>query len=394
MQRSKILFGVLILLVMVFSGFQCSSTELTSAKLYIQQKNYDRAIESLKKEVAKNPKSTEGYYLLGVVYGEKDEYDNMLGAFDNCLKISNQYSKDISKQKRYYWAQLFNKGVNYYQKGTGTTNKDSSKIFLDKSINSFNTAIKLEPDSADSYKNLAFVYMGTHEFDKAVEPLKKLIEKKKELDGYKYLGEIYYDKANKLKSQYKSSGNVQDSVDALDYFNKAISVLQEGRKNFPHNADLLLILSNSYIGADKTDVAIDAFKTGVEEQPNNKYYRYNYGVLLLGSKNYPAAVEQFEKAVEIDSTYQNAIYNLAVTYVKWGTELSQKENEKSINDPNAKIDTTYKIKYKLALPYLEKAVHIKADDANMWELLGKVYTVLGYQNKAKTAFNEADKLRR
>ena len=60
----KKIYGVVIfalISVMIFSGYQCSSTELTSAKLYIQQKNLDKALDALEKEVAKNPKYK--YYL-------------------------------------------------------------------------------------------------------------------------------------------------------------------------------------------------------------------------------------------------------------------------------------------------------------------------------------------
>jgi len=78
MQKSKLYTLVFILIAgMAFVGFDCSSTEMTSAKLYIQQKNYDKALESLQKEVAKNPQSAEGYYYLGYVYGEKDQYGQM-----------------------------------------------------------------------------------------------------------------------------------------------------------------------------------------------------------------------------------------------------------------------------------------------------------------------------
>jgi len=57
----KLYYIVLVVIVgMLSTAFQCSSTELTSAKLYIQQKNYDKALDVLQKEVAKNPKSDEG----------------------------------------------------------------------------------------------------------------------------------------------------------------------------------------------------------------------------------------------------------------------------------------------------------------------------------------------
>ncbi len=394
MHRSKLFIIAVLLVGLGITGFQCASTEITSAKLYIQQKNYTKALDALEMEVQKNPKSDEGYYLMGYVDGELGKYDAMIDAYNKSTAISNQYEKNIKDSRKYFWAQLFNQGVGYFQKGNNEKDKDSAAVMFDKSIEAFKTAVKLEPDSADTYKNLAFVYMTEQNYDDAVAPLQKLIDKEHSLDGYKYLGEIYYDKATKLKAKYQDSKNVEDSTAYMDYFNKAITVLQDGRKNFPNNSDLLLYLSNSYIGAHKIEVAIDAFKAGVEQDPQNKYYRYNYGVLLLGAKDYQSAETQFKKALEIDPNYQNALYNLAVTYVKWGADLNKVAEDSNKANPNAPVDQSYKEKYQEALPYLEKLVKVKSDDAQMWELLGRVYTILGNQDKATEAFKEADKLRK
>ena len=166
------------------------------------QKNYTKASEVLKKEVANNPISDEGYYLLGYVSGQLGDYDTLVYAFDKSLAISKQFEKDINASKKYYWAQLFNEGVGYFQKGSSSKDKDSSKIFYDKSIGAFKNAVLIEPDSADTYKNLAFVYMTDSKYDEAIEPFTILIQKEKPLDGYKYLGEIYYQKAVKFRDQY------------------------------------------------------------------------------------------------------------------------------------------------------------------------------------------------
>src|SRR5512135_1119830 len=105
MQKSKLFKIVIVLLAgLAFAGFQCSSTEMTSAKLYIQQKNYDKALDALQKEIAKNPKSAEGYYYLGYVYGEKDQYGDMIDAFNKSLAISNEFKSQIDDQNKYFWA--------------------------------------------------------------------------------------------------------------------------------------------------------------------------------------------------------------------------------------------------------------------------------------------------
>lgn len=379
MQPSKILSGIIVFLGFTFMGYQCGSTELTSAKLYIQQENYDKAIESLEKEVQKNPQSDEGHYLLGYVYGEKGQYEQMMDEFNKSLSISKNFEENILASRKYHWVNIFNSGVKAYKKGVDSQNEDSSRVFLNRAADSFETAIAIEPDSMDTYKNLAFVYMNAGDYDKAIDPLKVMVEKEQDIDGYRYLGEILYEKAAKLEST--------DSTAAMKVYDEAIDVLEEGRKNYPNNQDILLALSNSYIGAKKLDVAKDVFKAGVEAEPNNQYYRYNYGVLLLGAKQYEEAEKQFLKAIEIDPDYENAIYNLGVTYIHWGTQLNKMAEEKG------ETSSEYKEKYQMALPYMEKIVEMKPKDANVWELLGRVYTVLDMKEDATNAFNKADQLR-
>jgi tetratricopeptide (TPR) repeat protein len=368
----------MVFLGFTFMGYQCGSTELTSAKLYIQQKNYDKALDLLEQEVQKNPKSDEGYYLLGVVYGETEQYEKMVEAYNNSLEISSNFKENIDESKQYYWATLFNRGVKSYQAGINTQDEDSSKVHFSKAAENFDTAIDIIPDSADAYKNLAFVYMNTGEYEKAVEPLRELVKKEKSVEAYQYLGEILLEQGNKVSET--------DSAAAMKYYNEAVNILEEGRKVYPDEPQILLALSNSYIAAQKLDVAMEVFKAGVETEPNNKYYRYNYGVLLLGANNFEAAEEQFLKAIEIDPEYENALYNLGVTYVKWGTYLNDLAVE------NEEPSDEYKEKYRMALPHLEKVVQLKPDDAALWELLGRVYTVLGMQEDAQNAFNKADSL--
>ena len=395
MQKSKLLIVGAILVGLMFTGFSCSSSSLTGARLYIQQKQYDKAYESLQKELSTNPASDEGWYLLGYVYGEKGQMDSMMVAFDKSLAVSKQYEKDINDYEKYQWANEFNAGVSSFQKAGAMSDADSIKILYSNSIDAFKNAILIEPDSMATYKNLAFVYMNAGKYDNAISPLQKLIDKEKSRDGYKFLGEIYYEKARKLRAKYQTSHDPQDSVMYMENYGKAIKVLEEGRKNYPSDSDILVTLSNSYIGANKTEVAMDAFKAGVKQDPQNKYYHYNYGVLLLGAKDYQSAVDQFQKAVDIDSNYTNAEYNLGVTYLKWGDKLNQSADSLGMNDPNYKEKSGLaKSYFEKSLPHLEKAVQLNATQADMWETLGRAYTVVGMQSEAKNAFDKADQLRK
>ncbi|MCW9097865.1 MAG: tetratricopeptide repeat protein, partial [Ignavibacteriaceae bacterium] len=212
MKNSNLFVFGMLLLGIIFLGFQCSSTELNSAKLYIQQKNWDKALEALKADVEKNPKSDEGYYLLGTVYSEMDRTEEMIEAFDNSLAISNKFADKINEYRAYQWANNYNRGVSLFQRGNNTADKDSSKMYYDMAIDAYKKATILEPDSGLTYRNLAFVYLTTNQTEESIEPLKKLIELEKAEEGYQYLGEVYYTLGLNKMSEFKNDGNKEDSI--------------------------------------------------------------------------------------------------------------------------------------------------------------------------------------
>ncbi|MDZ7765306.1 MAG: tetratricopeptide repeat protein [Melioribacteraceae bacterium] len=384
MKRFLIIIS-LMAMVFGFTAFQCASTEITSARLYLQQENYDKAKEALLREVENNPKSAEGYYLLGFVYGEEGNVEKMVENFEKSKEISNEFAQEIEENRNYHWADNFNKGVAFFNKGAETTDEDSTKMHFDTAIERFKNAILAQPDSVDTYQNLTYAYLNAGRVDDAIEPLKSLVEKTESADSYSLLGEIYITQGQNKMSEYRTSGSTADSVEAMDIFNSAIKLLEEGRNKFPEDKDILLYLSNAYINADKLDVAKETFRLGVEKDPENQYYQYNYAVLLLEDNSFAEAEKHFKKALEIDPEYTNAVYNLGATYVKWGAQLRETAVKEDRED-----DTEYLDKFKAALPHLEKYLKLNPEDPAMWELLGRVYANLGMNDESEDAFNKAD----
>ncbi len=374
-------------MALAMMAFQCTSAELTGAKMYINQKQYEKAKEALLKEVEKNPASDEGWYLLGFLYGEESNYDKMIDAYDKSLKASKKFEAQITESKKYFWATSFNRGVIFYNRAVKTADADSSKMFFEKAADMFKASSIFEPDSIIGYSNLAMTYIAMNRIDDAIAPLEKATFIGKSSDVFIMLGQIYLENGNALLQSYETSKKEEEKIKADEYINKSVKVLEEGRSKFPEDGDILLRLSNAYIAGNKLDVALNAFKDGIEKEPGNKYYQYNYAVLLLNAKDYTGAEEHFKKAVEIDSEYSNAVYNLAVTYVRWGAQIR--------DDLEAKGDTSdkYKEKFSLAIPHLEKYLTVNPKEPAVWELLGKVYANLGMTEKSIDAFKKADQYR-
>ena len=385
--RRIIISLVIIGITFSLTAFQCTSTDLTSARLYISQDNLEKAKEALLREVQANPKSDEGFYLLGFIAGKEGDIENMLSNFDKSLAISDKWKSDITLARKSYWADSFNKGVAYFNKASNAGTEDSTAMFYDKAVEAFQLGVLCEPDSVPTYKNLAFALINVQKQEEAIAPLKKIIELEPTTDTYTMLGDIYVNQGDVLMNNFKSNKMPNDSINAVAKYSSAIELLENGKKEFPEDSQILLMLSNAYIKADKMDVAMDAFKLGVVKEPTNQYYKYNYGVLLLQNKDFENAAAQFKGAVDIDPDYTNAVYNLAVTYVRWGTQEREQAEVDGVESE------TYKEKFKLALPHLEGYLEKNPEDAVVWELLGKVYGNLGNNEKSMEAFDKADNLR-
>ncbi|MCX8010167.1 MAG: tetratricopeptide repeat protein, partial [Ignavibacteria bacterium] len=373
MRKMQILIVSAFLVSLILSGYQCSSTELTSARLYIQQKNLERAEEVLKKEVTKNPNSEEGWYLLGYINREKKNWKEMLECYQKALAIDKKHEKEINAEIKAAWAENFNAGVIYFNQANKIreTNKDSSEIFMNLAIKSFNNSILLQPDSADNYKNLSYCYLTKDDVNGAISPLQEWIRKSHQLEPYQILGGIIYGKAEQSWRKYTESKSPQDSIEAMKKYQESIDLLSEGVKYHPTNLELNSLMFNSYVMMGRKDQALKKAEEAVQKNPNDKSANYNYGTLLLEIKDYANAVKHFEKALEVDPDYENAIYNLAAAYINWGVKVREEEEEAQAKE------RTHKKYFEWALPYLEKLTQINPSEPKNWERLGQVYGNLG-----------------
>ena len=169
----KNLLSVVLVVTMVLgiTAFDCGNKNLSGAKIYIQNKQFDKAMELLETELKTNPQNAEAYYLLGQLHGEKDNVNAMIENYNKSLAISDKFKNDIANDKLAYWSESFNKGVAFYNRSQKTTAEDSVKLWLERSAQSFKTSIVCSPDSSISYLNLAYAEYSLDKKDDAISSL-------------------------------------------------------------------------------------------------------------------------------------------------------------------------------------------------------------------------------
>lgn len=367
-ESMKRLLSVLVVISMALgiTAFECASKEMTSAKMYINQKNSAKAIEYLQQEISKNPKNDEAFYLLGRLQGDEGNIDEMITNFNKSLEISKKFEKDIDGMKLFFWGNNFNKAIGKFNLANKETDKEKQTVLFDETIKLFEDAIKCEPDSVITHQNVSYAYFNAGRRDDAKRSMRTSLNLKPDSEMYVLLGSLY--------SEDKQ-------------YDEVITLAEEARKHFPEDSEMLRIVSNAYIATGKLDVALATFREGIAKEPKNKFYRYNFGSLLLNAQKYEEAIEQLKVAVELDPEYTNAIYNLGVAYVNKGAGVREENEAKEIDSED------YKKYFKNALPLFEKYLETNPEDVKIWELLGQVYANLGETEKSKEAFDKADSFR-
>jgi tetratricopeptide (TPR) repeat protein len=462
------------------SGFECASSEMTSAKLYLSRKEYSSAENQLLKEVAKNPKDEEAYYLLGQTRYYEENYIGMKDAFDSAMAIDTTHRTDINSYDVAVWGKMYNDGVE------AINNAIDSAQYYDDAIKDFSIAVKVLPESAYTERNLGIAYYRKGDIAGSIPHFEIAFEKANDLISCKLLGRIFLDSAAALKAKfndvnrdqmtlqknlslihigmmaddakvalgdpasivkpekpkkrskkkepvkeewqypkYNLTLSIEDGtvkavnysapftpsidstywLDAIPLYDQAIAISKRGQTLFPEDADISQNLMNAYIGAERTSEVRSLLSERIKKFPNSKYDHYNLGVFYLQDSNYVNAIAQFTASLRLDSIEEatadsakkqvldttfadNAIYNIAASYVNWGVQEQQR-----LKAENKEEDFSYREKFKDALPYLEETVRRKKDDVQMWELLGQVYANLGQSDKAQEAYKKADEIR-
>jgi tetratricopeptide (TPR) repeat protein len=384
-------------IILFFSlGFQCSSPELTSTRLYIQQKNLDGALKSAEKEVANNPKSVEGWYYVGLLNGEKGNYPEMIVAFKKVRELDPvAYKKEIDERTKYYWANSFNKGVTEFNKAK---EKNSVEAY-DQAIKEFKNAIALQPDSAATYWNLAATYVSKGDLDGAVEPYTFLAEKKNDLsalirlgDGYVEKGNVHKtkfdsDNKNKIETKYKlesidkkiSKESVRRAVGEPDQINKP-EPLKKGKKKPATPETKEEWIYNKY----------NLHLTFEKELVDSKKFDPAYEI-VIDSSEYYAAVKEYNKALIYyqkgyqtapDSTKSDilqAMTNLYTITNKMDIAIANYEKLAKENPKNKTFEYNLGAlylsskKYEPAIEHFKKVTEIDPNDANVLYNLYAVY---------------------
>ncbi len=188
------------------------------------------------------------------------------------------------------------------------------------------------------------------------------------IDYYNQLIKLEYGGANTsldLAKLYKKENKI----------NEYILTLENGIKANP-NEDIGLITEfiNYYLEIGKNDEAMSYVDKGIFREPKNQGFHFVKGSLHEQKGELIKAELEYIKAIEIDSVYNDALFNLGALYFNQATDIIKVAKTKDEQIRSFAL-------YTKAQPLLEKIDLLTPGDVQIMKMLKTIYTLLKIEGK-------------
>lgn len=292
-------FGTALLLMI-----GCQSQYVTAGKIYIEQSNYDAAIEQFKLAVQAEPNNAEAYIWLGKAYAHKKKYEEACKQTEKAIEIDPSKIDALKKDQSFnYWAVFYNAGMKHVE------NKE-----FEKTVTRVQRSLDFDSKSALSYNLLAFCYMKLKKDDEALKTYKKAIELVPDnIDSYLNLA-TFYRKDKKLEEEYEVLTKARKIIEKPDWLKAKDEETIKKRKR--EAAGVYIDLGNNLLKQEKPSEAEAVLGKAIGLSPDDKDVNFNYGLALVGMDKFSEALKPFRKVVELDSLDKGAFYYLGYVYLK------------------------------------------------------------------------------
>ena len=276
---------------------------------YVEQGSYDQAIPHLERAIAIAPNLKRAHYNLARAHRELGNLEAATHAVTETLRLDANYQRahelaNAIKQAHY------NRGITYL-----------SDERYSEAVTAFQNAITLDPDFTTARYNLGLTYLKMETYPRAVEALQKTIT----LDSnYKaayhalalaYLGQQELGKArDAAREALKLDPNYQPAISLLEAIDPTFTPPETQTTTPPEPATQPATLPES-------DPSVNPQPAAKPRQETH----YELGIAYRDSKMYTEAIAEFQKVIDLDPDFTAVHISLGEVYLETG-QLDDAEN--------------------------------------------------------------------
>lgn len=284
----------------------------------------------------------------------------------------------------------------------------------DPTIDALTEAIRKTPDDPTLYLQRSEIFYNHQAYDQAVADLAKVMKlDSMNLRAHHLLADVYmdsYQSARALATMQRAAMLYPDSINTklklsefqliLKQYDAALQTIADIMKISPGNPEGLFMLGMIYRDQGKTDLAIGAFQSAVERNPNLTEAWVILGDLMDRTHN-PLAIQYFDNAIRVSpknvAAWHAKAYFLqnndkmdeALAIYRHIHTLDAQYPEAYLN---AGILLMYKDSVDKAMTEFNILSQIDPTNAAAWFYKGKAYHLKGEKAQAKASYEQALRL--
>ncbi len=185
---------------------------------------------------------------------------------------------------------------------------------------------------------------------------------------------------------------IKDQYIALNDSASAEKILQEGFRKFPNDNAIVIELTNYYITSGKSEDALNYLNIAKELEPTNASLYFAEGFLFEKLNKFEKAFESYNKAIEVNPEYFDALYNLGAAWYNKAVKELEKANEIMDNKAYQVARDAAMATLAKSIPYMERAHKVNPTERSTLETLRILYYRLQMNDKLKEVEVKLEKL--
>lgn len=188
------------------------------------------------------------------------------------------------------------------------------------------------------------------------------------ITGYQSLVDMNYNNSG----IYGDLANIYKTTEELE---KAKEILQMGIDKYPNDANILFAKINILLTEEKYEEVIASLTSAIELAPENYTLYFVKGQSYEQMGDLEKAAQGYQKALEVNPDYTDALYNMGALHFNKGVETKVEANDLPLAEEekyNMLIEEANK-EFLMAEPYFERALDFLPDDQGLKNSLQQIY---------------------
>jgi len=229
----------------------------------------------------------------------------------------------------------------------------------------FESAVKKNPNDAESQYYLAAALLRLHKVDEAQDAIEEALERNDNVSKYHYLrGAILGEKAMnanvisqgflapKIKNAFLRAAeldpkNIDAHIGLFNYYMRAPGIMGGSEeKGFAEAKTIIgldahrghMTLAGFHASKKEWQKAEAEYKLALAADPKSVYGHYQYGRTLFNMERWDQAIEKFQYTLYLEKNHAGSIWMLAAAYEKKGLTAKARETYQWLLqvDPNGR----------------------------------------------------------